>query len=166
MKWRNMLTEDGRDSSLFKEVDSFVKELGLETVEVTDSIHQGNHSMRVIVARKDGEITTDDLAEIYNIIYPRYSVIYSDRDLQLEVSSPGLQRTLKDVIEFSVFRGKGVRCYSVPDSCYIIGTIESCDDESVTLSDYSKEGKDESGKAITLLFSDIAKAKLEYRWEA
>ena len=166
MKWRNMLTEDGRDSSLFKEVDSFVKELGLETVEVTDSIHQGNHSMRVIVARKDGEITTDDLAEIYNIIYPRYSVIYSDRDLQLEVSSPGLQRAFKDVLEFSVFEGKLVRAYSVSRSQYVVGKIEKAGEDFVILSDYFIEDGNEKGESISLPYSDIAKAKLEYRWEA
>lgn len=161
-----MLTNTVKESRLYQEIEQLMSAIGLKTVEASAADIQGSKMLRVVVYKEGSEVNTDDLATAYNIIYPRYSVIFSDRDLQLEVSSPGLQRTLKDVIEFSVFRGKGVRCYSVPDSCYIIGTIESCDDESVTLSDYSKEGKDESGKAITLLFSDIAKAKLEYRWEA
>ncbi len=161
-----MLTNTVKESRLYQEIEQLMSAIGLRTVEASAADIQGSKMLKVVVYKEGSEVNTDDLATAYNIIYPRYSVIFSDRDLQLEVSSPGLQRTLKDVIEFSVFRGKGVRCYSVPDSCYIIGTIESCDDESVTLSDYSKEGKDESGKAITLLFSDIAKAKLEYRWEA
>lgn len=161
-----MLTNTVKESRLYQEIEQLMSAIGLKTVEASAADIQGSKMLKVVVYKEGSEVNTDDLATAYNIIYPRYSVIFSDRDLQLEVSSPGLQRTLKDVIEFSVFRGKGVRCYSVPDSCYIIGTIESCDDESVTLSDYSKEGKDESGKAITLLFSDIAKAKLEYRWEA
>ena len=161
-----MLTNTVKESRLYQEIEQLMSAIGLRTVDASAADIQGSKMLKVVVYKEGSEVNTDDLATAYNIIYPRYSVIFSDRDLQLEVSSPGLQRTLKDVIEFSVFRGKGVRCYSVPDSCYIIGTIESCDDESVTLSDYSKEGKDESGKAITLLFSDIAKAKLEYRWEA
>ena len=161
-----MLTNTVKESRLYQEIEQLMSAIGLRTVEASAADIQGSKMLKVVVYKEGSEVNTDDLATAYNIIYPRYSVIFSDRDLQLEVSSPGLQRTLKDVIEFSVFRGKGVRCYNVPDSCYIIGTIESCDDESVTLSDYSKEGKDESGKAITLLFSDIAKAKLEYRWEA
>ena len=161
-----MLTNTVKESRLYQEIEQLMSAIGLRTVEASAADIQGSKMLKVVVYKEGSEVNTDDLATAYNIIYPRYSVIFSDRDLQLEVSSPGLQRTLKDVIEFSVFRGKGVRCYSVPDSCYIIGTIASCDDESVTLSDYSKEGKDESGKAITLLFSDIAKAKLEYRWEA
>ena len=95
-----------------------------------------------------------------------YSVIYADRDIQLEVSSPGLQRNFKDYMEFSVFTGKSVRVYSVPESSYITGKIESADSSSVTLSEYLVEDMNEKGDRITIPFSDIAKAKLEYRWEA
>ena len=161
-----MLKEDGKTSTLYQDVDRLVSALGFLTVEVTDSIHQGTHSMRVIAAKPDGDITTEDLAELYNLIYPRYSVIYSDRDLQLEVSSPGLQRSFSDVLEFSVFRGRLVRVYSVSRSEYIIGTITVSDDESVVLSSYEAEGSKEKGERISLQYSDIAKAKLEYRWEA
>ena len=93
-------------------------------------------------------------------------VIFGDRDLELEVSSPGLQRSFKDVIEFSIFRGKLVRAYSVSFSSYITGKIDSADDGFVTLSECSIEDSGEKRDSITLPYSDIAKAKLEYRWEA
>ena len=166
MKWRNMLTEDAKNSKLFSDVDELVKALALRTVEAVDSVHQGTHHMRVVVYKEDGEVNTDDLAAVYNIIYPRYSVIFGDRDLELEVSSPGLQRTLKDVIEFSIFKGKLVRVYSTSLSSYIVGKIESADDSSVTLLDCTVEDTGEKRDSLTLAFSDIAKAKLEYRWEA
>ena len=118
-----MLTEDAKNSKLFSDVDELVKALALRTVEAVDSVHQGTHHMRVVVYKEDGEVNTDDLAAVYNIIYPRYSVIFGDRDLELEVSSPGLQRTLKDVIEFSIFKGKLVRVYSTSLSSYIVGKI-------------------------------------------
>ncbi len=161
-----MLSDDGKNLELYKEIDSLVSALGLRTVEAADSVHQGSHSMRVVVYKEDGEVTTDDLAAVYNIIYPRYSVIFSDRDLQLEVSSPGLQRTFKDVMEFSVFRGKLVRAYSISRSCYITGRIEEAGDDSVTLSGCTAEDTGERVERIVLPYSDIAKAKLEYRWEA
>lgn len=164
--WRNMLTDTARDSAFYREIDELMSAIGLRTVEASVSDMQGTRSIRVVVCKEGQEVDTDDLARAYNLIYPRYSVIYADRDIQLEVSSPGLQRNLKDVMEFSVFTGKDVRCYSVSDSCYIVGRIASCDGSSVTLSGYHKEDKDEDGESITLPFSDIAKAKLEYRWEA
>ena len=166
MKWRNMLTEDAKNSKLFSDVDELVKAHALRTVEAVDSVHQGTHHMRVVVYKEDGEVNTDDLAAVYNIIYPRYSVIFGDRDLELEVSSPGLQRTLKDVIEFSIFKGKLVRVYSTSLSSYIVGKIESADDSSVTLSDCQIENSGEKRDSMTLEYSDAAKAKLEYRWEA
>ena len=161
-----MLTEDAKNSKLFSDVDELVKALALRTVEAVDSVHQGTHHMRVVVYKEDGEVNTDDLAAVYNIIYPRYSVIFSDRDLELEVSSPGLQRSFRDTVEFSIFEGRDVRCYASSLSSYVIGRIGSSDDSSVTLLDCTVEDTGEKRDSLTLAFSDIAKAKLEYRWEA
>lgn len=161
-----MLTEDARESRLFKEIEELMEGLSLRTVEAVDAVHQGTHHMRVVVYKENEEVNTDDLSAAYNIIYPRYSVIFGDRDLELEVSSPGLQRSFKDVIEFSIFRGKLVRAYSVSFSSYITGKIDSADDGFVTLSGCSIEDSGEKRDSITLPYSDIAKAKLEYRWEA
>ena len=161
-----MLTEDAKDSPLFWDVDALVSALSLRTVEVSDSVHQGTHSMRVVVSRPDGDVNTDDLASVYNVVYPRYSVIFGDRDLELEVSSPGLQRTFKDTLEFSVFTGRVVRAYSVSLSSYVTGRIERAGEGEVTLSQCMIEDRNESRDSITLQYSDISKAKLEYRWEA
>ena len=57
-------------------------------------------------------------------------MIFADRDMELEVSSPGLQRSFKDIIEFSIFSGKLVRVYSVSASAYIVGTIANADESS------------------------------------
>ena len=160
-----MLTEEAGKSRLFSEIDELVRGLSLKTVEAVDAVHQGTHHMRVVVYKPDGYVNTDDLASVYNIIYPRYSVIFGDRDLELEVSSPGLQRNFKDVIEFSIFTGKLVRVYSISRSSYIIGRIAGTNEDSVNLDDAEIEGGDSLG-TITLPFCDIAKAKLEYRWEA
>ena len=160
-----MLTENAASDALYTEVKSLAGALGLKLVEVTSARTQGVRNMRVILYREDEEINTDDLARAYNLIYPRYSVIYNDRDLQLEVSSPGLQRNLKDVSEFSIFTGRDVRVYSLSRSSYVVGCIEKADQASVTLSDCLVEDSGEEAPELTLAFSDIQKAKLEYRWE-
>ena len=166
MMRRNMLTNDAVTSSLYMEVSSLLNGLGLSTVEAQDTVHQGTHSMRVVVYRSDREVNTDDLANAYNIIYPRYSVIFSDRDLELEVSSPGLQRSFKDTVEFSIFTGKLVRVYVSSYSSYVTGTIKEAGEDSVTLTGCMIEDKGEEHESLIVPFSDIAKAKLEYRWEA
>lgn len=161
-----MLTENARESSLFKEIEDLLGNLNLRTVEVSDAITQGTHHMRVVVYKSESEVNTDDLSAVYNIIYPRYSVIFGDRDLELEVSSPGLQRNFKDTIEFSIFRGKLVRVYVVSLSSYVIGKIDDSGNGSVTLTDVEIENGGEKRASLTLSYSDISKAKLEYRWEA
>ena len=103
-----MLKDEASSSQLVKEIESLVSARGLKVVEATTSVHQGSAAMTVVLFREDEEINTDDLAASYNLIYPRYSIILGERDLQLEVSSPGLQRSFKDVMEFSVFKGKDV----------------------------------------------------------
>ncbi len=160
-----MLTNDLSSKELYKDINSLVGSLGFETVEVLLNEQKDSSSLRVVLYRRDREINTDDLEVAYNVIYPRYSVMLGSRDLTLEVTSPGLQRNFKDFVEFSIFTGKDVRLYSISNSCYVIGKISECGKDSISLTDYLIEDKNLSGEKIAIPFSDIAKAKLEYRWE-
>ena len=160
-----MLTKQASSNELFQSVSQCIKSLGLDTVEVTQSRDKGCTNMRVVLSKREGEINTDDLDKAYNVIYPMYQVLSQDRDLNLEVSSPGIQRVIKDVYEFEVFKGKNVRVYSTEYSSYVVGRIEESDEVSVTLSSYLIEDKKESGEIIKLNFDTISKAKLECVWE-
>ncbi|MBQ0070288.1 MAG: ribosome assembly cofactor RimP [Spirochaetales bacterium] len=160
-----MLTSDSKTKKLFQDIEALMDSLSLKTVEVASMDQKNSKSMRVVLAREGEEITTDDLEQAYNIIYPRYEILSGDRDLTLEVSSPGMQRNFKDTLEFEVFKGKTVRVYSVKNSCYVTGRILSSDDKAVVLGNYLIEDKKETGESISIEFSDIAKAKLECKWE-
>ena len=165
MIWRNMLSTDARSSQIYQDVLSIVAPMGYKLVEASRSEHQGYTQMRVLIAAEDHDVTTDDLEKVYQVVYPRYQVIIS-RDLELEVSSPGLTRNFKDVLEFGVFQGKEVRCYSTQYSCYVVGTIKAAGENSVILSSYLIEDRNEKGEEIEIPYTDISKAKLEYCWEA
>ena len=163
--WRHMLTNDACSKELFKDVSSLIESLGLNLVETSLNKVGLSNQMRVVLSKENGEISTDDLEMAYNIIYPRYEVMLGDRDLTMEVTSPGMQRNFKDILEFNVFRGRDVRVYSTVHSCYVVGRIDSADEGKVVLTDYLIEDKNERGDSIELNYKDIAKAKLEYRWE-
>ncbi len=150
---------------LFCEIERLVSTLSLVPVEVTRSDSQSQTQLTVILYNRDRDITVDDLEAAYNIIYPRYSVLLGDRDLSLEVSSPGLERKFKDYHEFEVFASKRVRLYSVEYSSYISGVIEKADSDSVTLTSYLVEDSKETGERIKIKYNTIAKAKLDYSWE-
>jgi len=88
-----------------------------------------------------------------------------ERDLQLEVSTPGLQRTLKDVYEFGLFTGKRVRVYDTSKEAWVSGIIAQADQTSVQLSQVFIEDAKEMIETMSVAYADIQKAKLDYRWE-
>ena len=160
-----MLTTDANTKELFKDVSSLIESIDLMLVETILNKVGSTNAMRVVLAKKGAEISTEDLEKAYNIVYPRYEVMLGDRDLNLEVTSPGMQRNFKDFLEFEVFTGRDVRIYSTRFSSYVVGKIVSSEGSKVILSDYLIEDKNEKGDSIELDFNEIAKAKLEYRWE-
>lgn len=160
-----MLKSGEEKKELFIEIESLVSQLGLRCVEVYKNETKGAVSLTCLLYKNESDITTDDLEKAYNVIYPRYSVLLGERDLTLEVSSPGMGRVFKDYYEFTVFQGKRVRLYSTQYSSYISGIIETSDFQSVTLINYLIEDKKENGERMKIDYNTIAKAKLDYSWE-
>ncbi len=150
---------------LYQEMQALISPMGFNVVDVVRNEQHGSTQLLLTVCRPDKDVDTDDLAEVYNIVYPRYQVILGDRDLTLEVSSPGLQRNFKDVLEFSLFTGRRVKAYSVSRSSYVEGVIKSADADSVVLVDALVVDKGEALEEIRLMYEDVSKAKLTYRWE-
>ena len=160
-----MLTTDAFSSMLFLDLASLIEPMGYKLVEASRSEHKGTVSLRMLCYKGGDGITTEDLEAIYNVVYPRYSVLWT-RDLELEVSSPGINRNIKDIGEFKIFLGKTVRVYAQSKSSYVVGKIEKADDDYLYLSSYLIEDTREEGEEIRIEYSDISKAKLDYVTEA
>ena len=160
-----MLTTDAFSSMLFLDLASLIEPMGYKLVEASRSEHKGTVSLRMLCYKGGDGITTEDLEAIYNVVYPRYSVLWT-RDLELEVSSPGINRNIKDIGEFKIFLGKTVRVYVQSKSSYVVGKIEKADDDNLYLSSYLIEDTKEEGEEISIEYSDISKAKLDYVTEA
>lgn len=160
-----MLTTDAFSSMLFLDLASLIEPMGYKLVEASRSEHKGTVSLRMLCYKGGDGITTEDLEAIYNVVYPRYSVLWT-RDLELEVSSPGINRNIKDIGEFKIFLGKTVRVYVQSKSSYVVGKIEKADDDYLYLSSYLVEDTKEEGEEIRIEYSDISKAKLDYVTEA
>lgn len=160
-----MLQNRIKNDPLFNEISHLLAPMGLQVVDAIKNDTPQGVQMILSVYSADHEVNTDDLAEVYNIIFPRYQVVFGERDLSLEVSSPGLQRNLRDIYEFSVFEGKLARVYSTSVSSWVEGYIEASDDESVTLRDAIIADTEEKRAEMKLSYTDIAKAKLAFRWE-
>ena len=160
-----MLRNEIEKNEMFIQMSELVSPLGFKVVDAVRNESAAGVQLHLTVYCEDHEINTDDLAAVYNVVYPRYSVLWT-RDLELEVSSPGINRNIKDIGEFKIFLGKTVRVYVQSKSSYVVGKIEKADDDYLYLSSYLIEDTKEEGEEIRIEYSDISKAKLDYVTEA
>ncbi len=160
-----MLSNDIRENALFIEIDGLISPMGLKVVDAVRNDLPGGCQMIVTIYSPEREVNTDDLAEVYNVIYPRYQLLLGERDLSLEVSSPGLTRSFKDFYEFDLFKGRVSRVYSSTYSSWIEGIINDVVDSTVCLKEAEITDTGERFDELKLAFSEIQKAKLSYRWE-
>ena len=160
---KNTITKN----QLYLEYQPLVASLGVEIVNIMASETPEEYKMNLIIVLKDGEVGVNECSRVHKIIKTRMTVqLPPEEYLNLEVSTPGLQRTLEDAHEFSLFCGKRVRVLLPSLQKWVSGIIASTNEDSVTLSNCIVE-EDEKSKdeLMKISFDSIQKAKLEYIWE-
>ena len=139
-----------------REVNSALEEvlngLGFRLIELSVSQHRGSTQVRVVIYNGSA-IGTDDCSKVHRAITPRLELAFPDQDIHIEVSSPGIDRLIKDKKEFSHYLGRSVRCYRTDISDWTTGILETVDEDGIGL--MTKIG------VIKLEFEIIAKAKLD-----
>lgn len=151
-----MIYSPMKDDPLRSAIETVARGLDLRVVEASVSRHKGSTQIRVSVYGADG-VDIDSCTALHRALLPRLEVLLPGQDLYLEVSSPGVDRNLKDAREFFVFLGRGVRCYRIDRSDWSGGVIVSADEEAVVL---RRRGEEER-----IPYEAIAKAKLDYAQE-
>ena len=126
--------------------------LGLRLVELTVSRHRGSVHIRAVIYNGTS-IGTDDCSKAHRAITPRLELAFPGQDIYIEVSSPGINRLIKDGVEFACYINRGVRCYRTDISDWTAGILESAGESGIVL-------KTEEG-VVNLDFEIIAKAKLD-----
>lgn len=160
-----MLATGIQKTNLFMEYEPLLEAMGITLVDINRIDRGKSVTVTMVIVAKEAEVSVDHCAKVYRLVYPRMELQLGERDLQLEVSTPGLQRTLKDVYEFSLFTGKRVRVYDMSKEAWVSGIITQADQTSVQLSQVFIEDAKEMIETMYVAFSDIQKAKLDYRWE-
>lgn len=94
------------ENKLFEVFEPVVRDAGLELLDV-ELIYQGKRTvLRVTIYRPEG-VTLDDCVKIEKILSPRLDELDPiPGSYNLEVSSPGLERTLRRDKEFTIFKGR------------------------------------------------------------
>lgn len=149
------------DLKIVGEICSEIGEwMGLEIVDVEFVPGNRGWILRVTVD-KEGGVTIDDCAAFSRQLDPRLDVeeCFRDRSYTLEVSSPGLNRPLKRLQDYTRFQGRKVK----------IKTAQEIEGRRVFKGILSgeREGKImiQNGKRDFIIpFEKIVKANLEFEW--
>ena len=133
-------------------IDNLLQERAIELVDITYRREHGGMVLRLLV-NKEGGITLDECTYLNEEI----GKMLDEKDIipekyMLEVSSPGLDRPLKTRRDFERVIGEKIHIHTfepVNDKRDHEGTVNSVDDEKVTIDD------------VKIRLDKIAKAKLK-----
>jgi ribosome maturation factor RimP len=139
-------------SDVRRTLEPLLEGLGLRLLELTVSRHRGSVQIRAVVYN-GSSIGTEDCSKAHRAITPKLELAFTGQDIYLEVSSPGINRLIRDGAEFENYTGRGVRCYRTDISDWTAGILESAGENGIVLK--TKEG------VTKLDFEIIAKAKLD-----
>lgn len=143
------MEEKTAENDLETAAANLVEGMNFALVEMSIGRHRGGVKVNIVLHKKGG-ITLDDLAEAQKVLRPRFELVFPRENLTLEITSPGVSRKIKNVHEYTIFKGLGVSIL-VGDR-WEQGIIRSTDDISVDL--------DTSNGLKKVRFVDIRKGRL------
>ncbi|MDR3303555.1 MAG: ribosome assembly cofactor RimP [Treponema sp.] len=147
---------------LFDALEAIARGLGLALIELTVFRRKGGAQVKLTVY-KEGSVGLADCSRAHNAMAPRLELAFPDGELSMEVSSPGIDRLIKDASEFAFYKGRAVKCYRTDISDWSRGILSETDEERLVLraknAATGRDGFDE----LVIPYKLIAKAKLD--WE-
>ena len=144
--------EHAKKDELWDDIEPVVSGLGFSIVELKSRKVRKSYQVHVVIYHPEG-VGVEDCSLLYKTLYPRIEILTGSRDINLEVSSPGLERRLKSVEELAIFEGKKVRILTEGVEEWIAGTIAGMDNEKVRIQ--------QGNETIAIDYSAIRKAKLD-----
>jgi ribosome maturation factor RimP len=156
MRYTAIETETGEKAALRRPLEAVLEGMGMRLIELAVFRYRGSVQVRVVIDAGSNAgapaLSVNDCAKVHRALAPRLDLAFPQKDLSLEVSSPGIQRLIKDGAEFVHFTGRGARCFRTDISNWTEGIVESSDEKGIKLR--TRDG------VIRLDYEIIAKAKL------
>ncbi|MDR0320211.1 MAG: ribosome assembly cofactor RimP [Treponema sp.] len=152
MRYTGKTGEKQEIEPVVQPLNAVLEGLGFNLIELTVSRHKGSVQVRAVIYN-GRSIGTDDCSKVHRAIMPRLELLFPQQDIYLEVSSPGIDRLIKDGAEFPHYKGRGVRCYRTDISDWTAGILEDAGENGILIK--TKDGVE------SLSFDIIAKAKLD-----
>jgi len=144
------------DAQVFFSLEPLIRGMGMALIDLSvfrrKGRGEGSVSLRAVVYR-NGVISLEDCARVHRAIMPRLELAFPGKEINLEVSSTGIDRIIKDGSEFAHYIGRGVRCYRTDISGWTAGILLAVNEKEIVL-----EGE---GGETSLPYEIIAKARLD-----
>ena len=143
------------DRHIREALEEVIKGLGMTLIEFSIFRAKGKFASNVqvkLVVMTEGITGLDDCSTVHRAVMPRLELTFPDRDVYLEVSSPGIDRLIKDRGEFVHYKGREIRCYRSDISDWSSGILLEVEKDHIVLSTGNEE--------LVLPFDVIAKARL------
>jgi ribosome maturation factor RimP len=136
--------------------EPLVRGMGFALVELAVGRRRGSTFVSVVIYRGEG-VGIDQCADVSRLLLPRLETMEGLTDVCLEVSSPGIERTLKSPTEYTVFVGRGIRFLSGEETEWRSGIIDHVEGGTLWL----RTGRETRGFAL----AGIRKARLDHAAE-
>ena len=148
---------ESSDTGLVREtIKPLISAMGYALVEV--KLGRTRHLDDItVVIYKPGGVNLQDCADVSRQIKPRLELLDELDNITLKVTSPGVDRVIKDVAEYGIFKGRGVKLLLQDQSEWTGGIIEELSGHTLSL-------QCQTGM-IDIDINYVRKAKLDYTEE-
>lgn len=141
----------------YEQCSSLVDGMGYSLVSIKVIPAKGQMKVEAVITYKENisdGIGINDCAKVHRLLLPRVEALLQGQDVYMEVTSPGMERHIKNAAEFILFKGKNLKVWDVQLSDWIQGKVVTSDDSSLTLEIM------ENSQTRVIPYEQIAKAKL------
>lgn len=144
------------NNELYNALETAIKGCGVEVYDIEKLRENENYILRVSITSPDG-VNLDKCAQVSNVISPILDIYEPmSSKYNLEVSSPGIERKLKNPRQFQASVGELVEIKDFEKN-KVKGKLVSADDESITI-------ELEDGESKSYNYSEISQAKTYFQW--
>jgi len=144
------------NNELYNALETAIKGCCVEVYDIEKLRENENYILRVSITSPEG-VNLDKCAQVSNVISPILD-IYEPMSgkYNLEVSSPGIERKLKNPRQFQASIGELVEIKDFEKN-KIKGKLVSANEESITI-------ELEDGESKSYNYSDVSQAKTYFQW--
>ncbi len=142
----------------FTECEKIVSELGYHLVELKLGKRGSTVTISATITGNDPTVNigVNDCSRAHHALLPKLEEILGTDDTYMELTSPGMERNIRNAAEFALFKGRQVRVWDKTVTDWVGGNLLDADTQSVTLEVTQKDG---TVTPVTVAYENIAKAK-------